>query len=298
MMYETRVQAIRCQGRRVKEVKLDNGKSMQADFFVSALPVEWLTPLLDDLLSKDESFEGVCELAGVTSHGRGRKVQLENTPFAVDGSRYLRWMSGIQFFLRERRDMNAGHQMLLDTPWGLTSISQRQFWEKPFTEELDHHGVGTLLSVDISSLDAPGMGTKKKAVECGNEEIAAETWLQLQAALPGQRLPRFDQVMGWFLDDSISASSPRTARRGNGVGKYRVSREPVVVNSSGARELRPGARTRIENFFLAGDYVRTDTDLACMESANESGRRAVNALLDAAGVQATECKISKPEDPV
>ncbi|WP_329089905.1 hypothetical protein OG979_36450 [Actinomadura citrea] len=31
---------------------------------------------------------------------------------------------------------------------------------------------------------------------------------------------------------------------------------------------------------MAGDYVRTHVDLATMEGANESGRAAVNALLD------------------
>jgi uncharacterized protein with NAD-binding domain and iron-sulfur cluster len=38
----------------------------------------------------------------------------------------------------------------------------------------------------------------------------------------------------------------------------------------------------IPNLFLASDYVRTHTDLATMEGANEAARRAVNGLLDAA----------------
>jgi hypothetical protein len=218
---------------------------------------------------------------------------------AVDGSKYLRWMSGIQFFLREPLPINAGHQMLLDTPWGLTSISQRQFWEPKFTRELDDARVGALLSVEISSWDAPGLRTKQTAAACSTrEEIAKETWSQLEAALPGQNLPRFADVMGWFLDDSVTdPNGPRANPGGDGKGIERVNLEPVVVNSAGAREIRPAARTRIENFFLAGDYVRTDTDLACMESANESGKRAANAVLDATGVRADECTIIKPQDP-
>ncbi|MFD6450499.1 FAD-dependent oxidoreductase, partial [Nocardia sp. NPDC060220] len=42
--------------------------------------------------------------------------------------------------------------------------------------------------------------------------------------------------------------------------------------------------------FLAGDYVRTDVDLATMEGANESARAAVNALLDVAGSPAPRCR--------
>ncbi|MFG2882120.1 hypothetical protein ACGFYV_07310 [Streptomyces sp. NPDC048297] len=45
------------------------------------------------------------------------------------------------------------------------------------------------------------------------------------------------------------------------------------------------------NFFLAGDYVRTDVDLATMEGANESARRAVNALLDTDNSGAGRCQV-------
>ena len=41
------------------------------------------------------------------------------------------------------------------------------------------------------------------------------------------------------------------------------------------------AVTRIGNLFLAADFVRTHTDLATMEGANEAARRAVNGILDA-----------------
>jgi hypothetical protein len=37
--------------------------------------------------------------------------------------------------------------------------------------------------------------------------------------------------------------------------------------------------------------VRTNTDLATMEGANEAGRRAVNALLDATRSSAPRCEV-------
>ena len=49
---------------------------------------------------------------------------------------------------------------------------------------------------------------------------------------------------------------------------------------------RPDAVTKIPNLFLASDYVKTNTDLATMEGANESARTAVNALLEASGSSA------------
>ena len=43
--------------------------------------------------------------------------------------------------------------------------------------------------------------------------------------------------------------------------------------------------------FLAGDYLDTATNLACMEGANEAARRAVNALLEQAGSNYERCRL-------
>jgi uncharacterized protein with NAD-binding domain and iron-sulfur cluster len=67
--------------------------------------------------------------------------------------------------------------------------------------------------------------------------------------------------------------------------------EPLLLNRPGSLALRPDARTAIPNMFLAADYVRTETDLACMEGANEAARRAVNALLQAAGSRHPACQV-------
>jgi uncharacterized protein with NAD-binding domain and iron-sulfur cluster len=56
--------------------------------------------------------------------------------------------------------------------------------------------------------------------------------------------------------------------------------EPLFINTVNSWRLRPHAKTGIGNFFLASDYVRNNTDLATMEGANESARRAVNELLN------------------
>ena len=49
--------------------------------------------------------------------------------------------------------------------------------------------------------------------------------------------------------------------------------------------------TAIPNLTLASDYVQTQTDLACMEAANEAARRAVNGILAATGSDAEPCKL-------
>ena len=61
--------------------------------------------------------------------------------------------------------------------------------------------------------------------------------------------------------------------------------------------LRPEATTAIPNLFLASDYVRTHTDLATMEGANEAARRAVNGLLDAVKFDGARCDIWPLHEP-
>jgi hypothetical protein len=51
------------------------------------------------------------------------------------------------------------------------------------------------------------------------------------------------------------------------------------VNTAGSWDNRPAAQTAFRNLVIAGDYVRTFTDFASMESANEAAKRAVNVIL-------------------
>ncbi|MEV0064136.1 FAD-dependent oxidoreductase [Nocardia sp. NPDC050718] len=55
---------------------------------------------------------------------------------------------------------------------------------------------------------------------------------------------------------------------------------------------RPDATTAIDNLFLAGDWIRTPANVACMESANEGGRLAANAVLHVSGSAAGRVPIT------
>jgi hypothetical protein len=73
--------------------------------------------------------------------------------------------------------------------------------------------------------------------------------------------------------------------------------EPLLINTAGSWADRPDAATRIPNLFLASDYVRTHTDLATMEAANEAARRAVNAILDVTRSSAKRCDVWRLREP-
>jgi uncharacterized protein with NAD-binding domain and iron-sulfur cluster len=91
----------------------------------------------------------------------------------------------------------------------------------------------------------------------------------------------------WFLDPDIQFPNPAAV----------TNLEPLMINTSGSLQYRPEAQTEIPNLFLASDYVKTYTDVACMEAANEAARRAVNALLDRAGSTATRVSVWPLTEP-
>ena len=232
------------------------GRSIKADYYVAALPVEVMRTLLSpELRAAEPRLNGLDRLV-------------------------TRWMNGIMFYLASDLPLVHGHAIYLDSEWALTSISQRQFWR-----DFDYE-IGGVLSIDISEWQRAGRLTGKVAALCTPEEIRDEVWAQLHAhleeALDGV------EVKGWFLDEAIEFPNPSGA----------TNAEPLLVNTKGSWADRPEAvARRIPNLVLAADYVRTYTDLATMEGANEAARRAVDAILDASGSSAARCMVWPLREP-
>ncbi|MGW1376866.1 hydroxysqualene dehydroxylase [Streptomyces sp. NPDC002446] len=196
------------------------------------------------------------------------------------------WMVGIQFYLRSRTPLAHGHVIHVDSPWALTSVSQSQFWKgRDIPSAYGDGEVADCLSVDISAWDKPGILYGKPGIKCTPDEVRREVWAQLQAGLngPGRRVLDDADLHSWFMDPAVTGLG----------GPSPANREQLLIHPVGTWYDRPSSRTAVPNLFLAGDYVATDIDLATMEGANESARRAVNALLDADGSAAPRCRIRR-----
>ena len=282
----TTVTGIRCAHGRIAGVTVQRERAPEhevtGDYYIAALPVEAMAALLyttsRDLLDADASLAGIIELSTDTA-----------------------WMNGIQFYLKEDAPLVHGHQIYADSAWALTSLSQQQFWPD---FKLSEYGDGTvrgILSVDISDWQAPGVVHHKPAIECSPPEIKDDVWEQLKQSLNarGARVLTDENLRGWFLDPDILAKHylPRLPVRPENADPTNVNLEPLLVNKKNTWHLRPDAYTRIPNLFLAADYVRTNTDLATMEGANEAARRAVNSVIDASASPAPYCEIWDLHEP-
>lgn len=253
---------------RVRSVTVEStaGRSaVTADFYIAALPVEIVAPLITEELKR-----------------------------AAPSLAYLdklktRWMNGIQFYLSRDEPLANGHVIYLDSPWALTSISQHQFWKQVDLSQYGDGNVHGILSVDISDWEAPGVVFGKPARACTAEEIRQEVWTQLNQHLNDNGSTPIDDanLVSWFLDPDIQFPNPSAA----------TNAEPLLINTAGSLQYRPEAQVKVENLFLASDYVRTFTDIACMEAANEAARRAVNCLLLASGSAARPAQLWPLEEP-
>ena len=266
--FDTEVLALRCTdgrmtGARVKDRQGE--REVAGDYYVAALPVEVIAPLVTAEMERADPRLGLIA-----------NLQYD-------------WMSGIQLYLHQDVPLVHGHAIYVDSPFALTSISQAQFWSAPLTEFGDG-AVRGVLSVDISDWKTPGILYGKPAMELSREQIKNEVWAQLKRSLdafPGAAALTDANLAAWHLDPDIQFPNPHTT----------VNLEPLMVNVADSWRYRPDAVTAIPNLLLASDYVRTDTDLATMEGANEAARRAVNGILADARSSATPCELWPLREP-
>ncbi|MFL6022082.1 MAG: FAD-dependent oxidoreductase, partial [Marmoricola sp.] len=227
----------------------------ESDWFISAMPVDKATAFLGGpMLARDPSFANL------------NRLQTD-------------WMVGIQYFLKKKIDITFGHITFIDSPWALTALTQGQFWtSRNFPAAYGDGSAVDCLSVDISNWDAKGMLYGKTAKECSPQEVANEVFAQIRYHHTVGDVLSAGDIGSWVLDPGVQYNA--TTRRN-------TNDTPLLVNTAGSWKDRPGVATKLPNFFLTGDFVRTNIDLATMEGANESGRMAANAILDSVGSNAS-----------
>jgi uncharacterized protein with NAD-binding domain and iron-sulfur cluster len=261
-----RVRSIEMDGGVVRGVMVEQDRSVRevtADYYVSALPIEVMARIVtDQMVRADPGLANIFPLSHNTE-----------------------WMNGIQFYLDDDAPIGRGHQIYVDSPWALTSVSQAQFWHDVDLSRFGDGNIRGVISVDISDWDTPGLNGKP-ARECTRREIRDEVWDQLKRSLNvlGANVLEDEDLVHWYLDLDIDPL-------------LRTNAEPLFVNLVDTWRLRPRAVTAIPNLFLAADYVQTFTDLATMEAANEAARRAVNGILEHSGSDAPPCRIWNLHEP-
>ena len=283
------VQSIAVQNGRIASVDIRNPSTGatetidDADFYIAALPVERMAALVsDDLIAADPVFQGVRDV--LPDH--------------------LGWMLGLQYYLNRdlqaagRKPLADGHATHIDSHWALTSILQSHFWDPASHGNMPAYANGMvkgILSVIVSNWNlGPVGGDPASCAHHGErlclardthvDEIKRLVWQQLKWSLnvsDGDRLSDTDIELPSYLTDSLIVDA-----RGFPVDNA----QQLFLNNVNAQPHRPSVTTDLPNFLLAADYVRCEADLATMEAANETGRRAVNAIISTLPFSLSECE--------
>jgi uncharacterized protein with NAD-binding domain and iron-sulfur cluster len=266
-------------------------ETVEADYYVFAMPVEQLaTFVTEEIAARVPAWAGLPDLA-----------------------QNVEWMNGVLFYLTRQNDLPTAHADYLDSDWALTSIDQGpRLWPRWSSLRGDDPEVQQIVSVDVSAWNAArtsGPHQGKSAMDLPREAIIEETWTQVKAATTRRygydaiddRLRKYA-----FVDDDIQER--RNLRKLYALHRWRKNKgladqplltnaEPLLVNQVNTRKLRPDAGGAVANAFLASDYVKTYTDLATMEGANEAARRAVNGILAAEG-RDDACQLFPLQEPL
>ena len=227
-----------------------------------------------------------------------------------DLAKSVDWMTGVMFYLKNDANLPTGHDDYLDSDWALTSIFQNQgLWPRfaayagrgapgpPDSFGL-HLGLdGATHAREGQRTGGRGVLTKRRAGgdlgtgqgSVGRPPGVRDRRQRARVLLPRRGHPGRAQAgdLPAFDGGQAIAAAPGAA----------ANAEPLLVNQAGTRRLRPNASGDLHNAHLASDYVRTTTDLATMEGANEAARRAVNGILRQEGRTDT-CKLFPMREPL
>ncbi len=257
-----------------------------ADYYVVTIPVDRLQPILREAFPVTDDAADPLQGSRDLARARDFPIPTPEELRAHPDQGSLRYMIGVQFYFDNEVDLIRGHTMCSDSPWGVSCISQGQYW----TQKLRRTQFKAVLSCCVSQFEEPYDG--KMAKDCTAAELAVRTWNQIKDTLPDD-VP--DPVY-FYIDEGVSFDGPGDTMSANAT--------PYLINKTGQWDLRPGVDDPDEGgarryqyplqlvpqhpgtgaelsggLALAGVLMGTTTRLTTMEAANESGRRAVNAVL-------------------
>ncbi|MEM7152794.1 MAG: FAD-dependent oxidoreductase [Myxococcota bacterium] len=266
-------------------------------YVVLAVPPKVARDLAANLLESSESFtpsETLAAVANLMSPAGADPTLPPDEPKSP-----LRHFSGIQYYLEQDYSILRAHTYIAESEWGLSLISQRQFWKRRFRGDERIRGVLSVVIGDWRTPAKDGPAAGKKAWDCTAEEIAAQVWHQIERGYPaqkgGQKPPR---PLAWHLDEEIEFD-PETKTPSRNRSPYLVNlagHYPHWPGTPGAYSVEPGG------VVFCGTYMKTWTRLNTMEAACESGRHATQAIVDdyaksfGGAAEGSGPRVQNPED--
>ncbi len=229
-------------------------------------------------------------------------------------------LCGIQYYFDTEFQLLRGHMLYAGTEWALSSINQQTFWERQPILDRDGYvsvlsvDIGDFNAPSTHLVDESGRG--KAARDCTPDEIAAEVWRQIISALTCNDDTLSNKAVPWPAWYTLDRNLRMAHGPGQGNGRVVRNETPYLVPIIGDWKNRPssdpwnpqgsswttappeywwledleqrnvwqarhgGYQVQNNSLVFAGTWNKTFTRMTSMEAACESGRHAVNAILD------------------
>ena len=288
-----------------------------ADYLVLAVDVVSAERLVRDLpdIGVPAGLRGYTTLAPPDRRGRHggerRRDPVRRSP--VDSADRLQSGVGLQFYFRHDIERLHGLTYISGSPWNLITFMAPATGEHRRSRRRDD--LRFVLRVDICAWHAPGLAGHAPASQSTRHEIAVEAWRQIKDAA-GAADGGVADPMWYTVDRNVrfakARQNPADGHAVDGNGLPAENQAPYLLPVTGDWETRPGAdpwdptgpgaaspfESTVDGIWqadhggylvhwgrlvFAGTYTRTFTRLTTMESACESARHAVNAILDHRG---------------
>ncbi|HEX4448842.1 MAG TPA: FAD-dependent oxidoreductase [Polyangiaceae bacterium] len=243
-------------------------------------------------------------LLGYTTRFDGRERDPYREPGITPADRF-QTLSGVQYFFAQDFAIGGGAYSL-DAPWSLTTVSMQRIWGRVPCAARD--GYAGMLTVDIGDFKVPAGPTQTTAWDSTLERLGEQVWTQLSNDLRTDALGpsplRLPRPLWFHVDDNLEFGD-RDGMKGvivrngspylvpiKGDWARRPGPEPFDPNAPAApvapwptqpgvwRAPHGGYPVHWDGLAYAGIYLKTFTRMTTMESANESARHAVNAIVD------------------
>ena len=243
-------------------------------------------------------------LLGYTTRFDGRERDPYREPGISPADRF-QTLSGVQYFFEQDFAIGGGAYSL-DAPWALTTVSMQRIWSRvPYAAK---DGYAGMLTVDIGDFKVPAGSAQTTAWDSTLERLGEQVWTQLSNDLRTDPLGpsplRLPRPLWFHVDDNLEFGD-RDGMKGvvvrngspylvpiKGDWRRRPGPEPFDPNAPDApvdpwpsqpgvwRAPHGGYLVHWSGLVYAGIYLKTFTRMTTMESANESARHAVNAVVD------------------
>jgi uncharacterized protein with NAD-binding domain and iron-sulfur cluster len=229
-------------------------------------------------------------------------------------------LCGIQYYFDTEFQLLRGSMLYAGTEWALSSINQAGLWERRPILDVDGYvsvlsvDIGDFNTRSSRLLDEFGQG--KAARDCTPDEIAAEVWRQIVDALTSYDETAAAANLPWPVWYALDRGLIMETGPGQGQGHVARNETPYLIPIVGDWPNRPGSdpwnphgtswttvppddvwledleqrnvwqarhggyQVHNNSVVFAGTWNKTFTRMTTMEAACESGRHAVNAILD------------------